>query len=92
MTETMKQYLALSDYGKAFCGDLLAVHVDEATLLEAVEYGQLAEGLRAGVSGGKISTGMQQSDASATPAGRLSGGEYFRFLHPGAQEEPEAYD
>ena len=92
MTSTMRQYLELSDFGKSFCADVLAVNADDEILAHAVNVGQLAEGLRAGVSGGKVSTGMQQSDASATPAGQLSGGEYFRFLHPYDKEEFDFYD
>jgi len=40
------EFASLSDYGKIFAADYLAVHADDEVLEQAVRYGQKAQGFQ----------------------------------------------
>jgi hypothetical protein len=84
MTNTMRDYLALGDYGKSFTADVLAVHVDDETLAYAVHVGQLAETFKDGASA--LNPPLAGAEKGAAP--KITGGEWSRFLNPGVREEP----
>ena len=83
------KYAAMSDFGKQFVADFLAVHASDELLAQAIQYGQAADTLpnRNAVRNGDSLLPLVPLECKP-----ITGGEYFRFLHPNAPEEPESYD